>query len=159
MSTFWCVYCEELVFDEDGPHVCAERIEVEINQMFYTNTQVPSGTNMRRFVREHFFSEPSGRSPPIISHMRSNNTPDKHDKMFFNIYFNDIPECPIQECPIPECPICIDNVKEPVQLRVCKHIFCKKCIINWICMCKNINVTCPMCKKEMTKFVCSPSND
>lgn len=154
MSTFWCVYCEELVFDEDGPHVCAERIEVEINQMFYTNTQVPSGTNMRRFVREHFFSEPSGRSPPVMSHISNNCTPDKHDKLLFNIYFNDI-DGPCNQ----ECPICIDNVKDPVHLRVCKHIFCKKCIVNWISICKQINVTCPMCKKEMTKFVCSHSNE
>jgi hypothetical protein len=148
MTSSICEYCEEIIFDEDQPHVCSERIEFEINQMFYTNNQVPTGQNMRNFVREHLFSEPSGTSPPMTMSMgmgigMGTQTP-KHDAEVFNIYFHKI-QCASNI----ECPICMEHVRNSVKLRACTHIYCRKCIINWICLCKCLKITCPMCKVEI----------
>lgn len=48
------------------------------------------------------------------------------------------------------CAICLEDVcneTENTQLEVCKHIFHKKCVDEWLCM-KN---TCPMCRECVYK--------
>jgi len=41
-----------------------------------------------------------------------------------------------------QCNICFENFEEPVLLSCCQHLFCGKCILEWL---KNHN-TCPLCR-------------
>ena len=41
------------------------------------------------------------------------------------------------------CSICLDDIKQPIKLKLCSHIFCFHCINNWLCT----NPTCPCCRQ------------
>ncbi|XP_068750112.1 E3 ubiquitin-protein ligase RNFT1-like [Montipora capricornis] len=43
------------------------------------------------------------------------------------------------------CPICQEELKEPIMLRTCKHIFCEDCISLWF----DRERTCPMCRAKV----------
>jgi len=42
------------------------------------------------------------------------------------------------------CTVCFDPISEETVLE-CKHSFCKKCVLKW--MCKNMN--CPLCRSDI----------
>jgi len=44
-----------------------------------------------------------------------------------------------------ECAVCFEDLEHPVELRPCKHIFCKKCICSYN---KKAPKECPMCRKK-----------
>ena len=53
-----------------------------------------------------------------------------------------------------DCPICLDTVKIPTELG-CSHVFCLKCIINWIGSWSSLaNLKCPLCRSyvDMLEF-------
>lgn len=51
---------------------------------------------------------------------------------------------------IQECPICLENIEEEEQsILNCNHIFCKKCIDDYIKQKKN---TCPLCRGEIKNY-------
>ncbi|XP_029191614.1 E3 ubiquitin-protein ligase RNFT1-like [Acropora muricata] len=43
------------------------------------------------------------------------------------------------------CPICQEELKDPIMLRACKHIFCEDCISLWF----DRERTCPMCRAKV----------
>ncbi|XP_078362785.1 E3 ubiquitin-protein ligase RNFT1-like [Oculina patagonica] len=43
------------------------------------------------------------------------------------------------------CPICQEELKDPIMLRSCKHIFCEDCISLWF----DRERTCPMCRAKV----------
>ncbi|CAH3120095.1 unnamed protein product [Porites lobata] len=43
------------------------------------------------------------------------------------------------------CPICQEDLKDPIKLRACKHIFCEDCISLWF----DRERTCPMCRAKV----------
>jgi len=47
-----------------------------------------------------------------------------------------------------ECPICMDNIRNEVQL-ICSHSFCASCLLNYGKHTFNmINILCPMCRQQ-----------
>lgn len=44
------------------------------------------------------------------------------------------------------CAICLDFLREPVQLDSCGHTFCQKCILNLV------SDVCPLCRNQFTIF-------
>ena len=45
-----------------------------------------------------------------------------------------------------DCSICLDTVKIPTKLG-CSHVFCLKCIVNWIGALSSLNnLKCPLCR-------------
>ena len=43
-----------------------------------------------------------------------------------------------------ECPICYEDVRIPSCIRPCSHMFCHKCINQWL----KKNPACPVCRTE-----------
>ena len=48
------------------------------------------------------------------------------------------------------CSICLNSTKSRIKIQ-CEHVFCKECIIKWIC----VNRNCPMCRTDIedTKII------
>lgn len=123
--------------------VCEENERMrELSNLIYHNSQIPSGNNLRSFVREHFHIERRigiggvrGDSPPY--------TPLASIKIQ-----KDRSHCynQIENIKGFECPVCIEEVQEG-DLRIlkkCKHMFCSFCIEKWF----STKSTCPLCRKE-----------
>ena len=56
----------------------------------------------------------------------------------------------------PECPICLDALRDPVQLPCCGHGFCRACIALWL----RESSTCPLDRsplgeKELSGEACA----
>jgi len=51
-----------------------------------------------------------------------------------------------------DCPICLDTKDNTVQLKTCKHIFCKECIDQLIVssLKNNNQLKCPLCRQLLT---------
>jgi len=45
------------------------------------------------------------------------------------------------------CPICQEDMVEPIELNLCKHIFCEDCIVMWF----DRERTCPMCRAKVAE--------
>ncbi|XP_057295921.1 E3 ubiquitin-protein ligase RNFT1-like isoform X1 [Hydractinia symbiolongicarpus] len=45
------------------------------------------------------------------------------------------------------CPICQEAMSEPIELNMCKHIFCEDCIVMWF----DRERTCPMCRAKVAE--------
>ena len=48
-----------------------------------------------------------------------------------------------------ECTICLDAIEDPVQLRGCKHEFCRQCITSVITA-SATESACPLCRREIS---------
>ena len=44
------------------------------------------------------------------------------------------------------CAICLDDIKNPIKISVCSHVFCKECIANSVL---HSNLKCPCCRAQM----------
>jgi len=51
-----------------------------------------------------------------------------------------------------KCSICLDVLRKPMKL-MCKHIFCHRCIYDWVssrvCQINILQPTCPLCRKKI----------
>ena len=52
------------------------------------------------------------------------------------------------------CPICLDDIKDPIKMGGCTHVFCKKCITESV---MHENLTCPYCRAHVGENVVSKS--
>jgi hypothetical protein len=139
-----CEICNIAVNIDDftvHTRICEENERLrQLSHLVYHNSQIPSGNNLRTFVRDHFHIDHDrdrirGDSPPFtpMSNMRIIK-----DRSTCYGKFDDVQGF--------ECPICIEEVKEG-DLRIlkkCKHKFCSFCIEKWF----SNRSTCPICRKE-----------
>jgi SNF2 family DNA or RNA helicase len=56
----------------------------------------------------------------------------------------EIPE-KFTECFMKYCSICLDDLKNPLMIPSCQHIFCSGCILQWL----NKKKECPLCRSEV----------
>lgn len=113
--------------------------------MIYRNSQVPSGHNMRQFVRDHFFVDPPEREEarvhiPMIAH-----TPISQDRGIKNPdrFLAGVQQGGSIDL---ECPVCMEQAMDARDLRKlsCKHVFCYTCIKRWLA----VKGECPLCKRD-----------
>lgn len=67
--------------------------------------------------------------------------------VFPQTLYSVINDIPLTHNPI--CPICLNIPKKFFRPNACKHLFCKRCLYQWL-KCKK---SCPMCRKPFNNII------
>lgn len=153
-----CVDCGEwmLSYEYDIHYIQCHR-NSEASMRLYRNSQLPSGSQLGSFIREHFHVNSIRRTPS--SSISSSPRPSLGSS--WTSSFISSPSIPIKKTTPPilknahisemdnkDCAICIEPLEEinKVKKLICAHMFCEICITKWINLGKR---TCPLCKQTI----------
>lgn len=151
-----CNFCQEnIYFDEYEQHNQECEDNFRCSTYFSRNNQVPTGQNIRSFIRNTFntrriwyddqnlpnttFIEITPPSTPVLGSSPVNDISINQAMVVVTDLIN------IDNTS--ECSICIEllsskNKKNIVSLVQCGHKFCRQCITKWL----RSNNNCPLCK-------------
>lgn len=142
-----CEMCNSHVNIDDyviHTRICRENERLRyLRSLIYDNHQIPSGTNMASFIREHFHNVPYSDNRTVenefvpLASITSDKVKDI-DKILIDIVSSGSESH--------ECPICLDEIDngQGKALSECKHIYCTFCIKKWF----TLQNYCPLCKKK-----------